>query len=357
MLYGNEPPGAGHPEFDPISSSLTDFHTYRVEWYPTLVRWFVDGQLVRQTYRSRPAGSMQLHLNVWAPGPEWAAAYSATLQPAATRGGQCFHISSMSITPASRNCRPARPAGPFADPLVLALSTFGTSAAAGGWVSQDQAPRVLGDVNGDGRADIVGFGFAGAYTAFGQADGTFAAPLTASNTFGSGAAAGGWVSQEQAPRVLGDVNGDGRADIVGFGFSATYTALGRADGTFAAAIVASNAFGSGAMAGGWVSQEQTPRILGDVNGDGRADIVGFGFAGTYTALGQADGTFAAAIVALEYVWLKRGGRRLGQPGASPATARRRERRRSGRHRRLRFRRDLYRARPGQWHLRGPHPRR
>ena len=186
--------------------------------------------------------------------------------------------------------------GTFAVPIV-ASSTFGSGAAAGGWVSQDQAPRVLGDVNGDGRADIVGFGFAGTYTALGQANGTFAAPVVGSSTFGSGAAAGGWVSQDQAPRVLGDVNGDGRADIVGFGYGGTYTALGQADGTFAAPIVASNTFGSSAAAGGWVSQEQAPRLLGDVNGDGRADIVGFGFSGTYTAFGQADGTFSAAIVA------------------------------------------------------------
>ena len=186
----------------------------------------------------------------------------------------------------------------FAAP-VTASHTFGSGAAAGGWVSQDQTPRVVGDVNGDGRADIVGFGFAGTYTGLGQADGTFAAPLPASNTFGSSAAAGGWVSQDQAPRLLGDVNGDGRADIVGFGFGGTFTALGQADGTFAAPVKASNTFGSSAAAGGWVSQEQTPRLLGDVNGDGRADIVGFGYSGTYTALGQADGSFAAPILVLD----------------------------------------------------------
>ena len=31
-----------------------------------------------------------------------------------------------------------------------------------------------------------------------------------------------------------------------------------------------------------------------VNGDGRANLVGFGIAGTYVAYGQADGTFSAA---------------------------------------------------------------
>ena len=115
---------------------------------------------------------------------------------------------------------------------------------AGGWFSEDQATRLLGDVNGDGRADIVGFGFGGTFTALGQADGTFAAPILASNVFGTGAAAGGWASQDQDPRVLGDVNGDGRADIVGFGFAGTFTALGQADGTFEAPVLIAN-FGTG----------------------------------------------------------------------------------------------------------------
>ena len=162
---------------------------------------------------------------------------------------------------------------------VLVLNNFGAGAVAGGWFSQDQYPRLLGDVNGDGRADIVGFGFAATYTAFGQANGTFRGTVLASNVFGSSAVAGGWFSEDQATRLLGDVNGDGRADIVGFGFAGTYTAFGQADGTFAAPILASNIFGTGAVAGGWFSQDQNPRLLGDVNGDGRADIVGFGFSG------------------------------------------------------------------------------
>ena len=165
---------------------------------------------------------------------------------------------------------------------------------AGGWVSEDLSPRALGDVNGDGNADIVGFGSAGTYTALGQADGTFAAPIPGLNGFGADVAGGGWASQDLYPRTLGDVNGDGRADIVGFGAAGAYTALGHADGTFAAPFLGLNGFG--AAAGGWVSQDLYPRALGDVNGDDRADIVGFGSTGAYTALGQADGTFAAPIL-------------------------------------------------------------
>ena len=34
-----------------------------------------------------------------------------------------------------------------------------------GWQSQDKYPRMMADVNGNGMADIVGFGYAGAYIA------------------------------------------------------------------------------------------------------------------------------------------------------------------------------------------------
>ncbi len=183
-------------------------------------------------------------------------------------------------------------------PVILALNGFGADVAGGGWTSQDLYPRALGDVNGDGRADVVGFGEAGAFTAFGQADGTFASPIAASNTFGASAAGGGWTSQNLYPRLLGDVNGDGRADIVGFGEAGAFTALGQVNGTFAAPIFALNGLGASIAAGGWVSDDLYPRLLGDVNGDGRADIVAFGEAGASTALGQADGTFAAPILGL-----------------------------------------------------------
>ena len=94
----------------------------------------------------------------------------------------------------------------------------------GGWVSQDKFPRHVADVNGDGRADIVGFGHYAVYVSLGQTDGTFASHQTAySNNFTVNK--GGWVSQDKYPRHVADVNGDGRADIVGFGNSAVYVSL------------------------------------------------------------------------------------------------------------------------------------
>ncbi|WP_292938618.1 hypothetical protein [Novosphingobium sp. 32-60-15] len=62
----------------------------------------------------------------------------------------------------------------FADPGTPRVANF--TVGAGGWSSQDRFPRQVADVNGDGLADIVGFGQAGALVSLGQANGTFANP-------------------------------------------------------------------------------------------------------------------------------------------------------------------------------------
>ncbi len=100
----------------------------------------------------------------------------------------------------------------FFDRPTFELANFGTNA--GGWSSDDTYPRELADVNGDGRADIVGFGAAGVYVSLAAAGGHFAAPTFELANFGTNA--GGWSSQNLYPRELAHVSGTGGADIVGF---------------------------------------------------------------------------------------------------------------------------------------------
>jgi hypothetical protein len=178
--------------------------------------------------------------------------------------------------------------GSFAQPFV-AVANFGVNQ---GWSSDNIFRRELADVNGDGRDDIVGFGTAGVLVSLAQAGGTFGAPTLASTNFNP---ANGWTSQDGSARTLADVNGDGFADIVGFGTGGTLVALGTGTGSFGAATFAVANFGTNQ---GWASNNVFHREVGDVNGDGRADIVGFGTAGTLVALGQANGTFGAATFAL-----------------------------------------------------------
>jgi len=127
-------------------------------------------------------------------------------------------------------------------------------------------------------ADIVGFGQKGVYVSLATGDGHFAAHTFELAQFGP--SAGGWSSQNTHPRQLEDVNNDGMADIVGFGQAGVYASLATGDGHFAAPTFELAQFGASA---GWSSDINYPRELADLNGDGMADIVGFGRTGVYVS--------------------------------------------------------------------------
>jgi chitinase len=165
----------------------------------------------------------------------------------------------------------------------------------GGWTSFDKYPRQLADVNGDGKADIVGFRYDNVFVALGQSNGTFGSISVAKNDDFT-VNKGGWTSFDKYPRQLADVNGDGRADIVGFGYDNVFVALGQSNGTFGSTSVAKNDDFT-VNQGGWTSFDKYPRQLADVNGDGRADIVGFGYDNVSVAFGQSNGTFGSTSVA------------------------------------------------------------
>lgn len=185
--------------------------------------------------------------------------------------------------------------GTFA-PLQLGIAGFGSADAAGGWADGDRFPRTMGDVNGDGRADIIGFGSGGTYVSYGQASGTFAAPVLALAGFGSADAAGGWLDNTRFPREVADVNGDGRDDLIGFGGAGVYVSLARADGGFGNTYLATNSFGFSQSAGGWSNNDLYQRTLADINGDGRADIVGFGSGGVYISYALENGTYTDPVL-------------------------------------------------------------
>ena len=157
-----------------------------------------------------------------------------------------------------------------------------------GWSSYDDFPRLLGDIDGDGDDDIVGFGATITLTGLSNGYGTFTSVKPGVNNFSKDQ---GWSSFDEYPRLLGDFDGDGNTDVVGFGANATLVALSNGDGTFDTAKSVLNDF---SKAQGWRSFEEFPRAVGDVNGDGNYDLIGFGYDATLVALSNGDGTFSNA---------------------------------------------------------------
>jgi hypothetical protein len=155
-------------------------------------------------------------------------------------------------------------------------------------------PLFLADLTGDGRADIVGFVSDGVHVALNNGDGTFQAPKQVVPNFFGSSRRGRELGYRQTPtRFLADLTGDGRADIVGFYNEGVHVALNNGDGTFQAPQqVVPNFFGSSAGAGSWDTDKHL-RVLADLTGDGRADIVGFYNEGVHVALNNGDGTFQA----------------------------------------------------------------
>jgi hypothetical protein len=159
----------------------------------------------------------------------------------------------------------------------------------------------VGDFNGDGLLDVaVGVSSAttgqggahGVYVLMGQSNGTLGAPVLIDS------------SLDPVGLAAGDLNGDGRADLV-IGDEGSFSPgtssqvngglhlyLGNANGTFTTAAAPATA-----------ATNYTVVALGDLNKDGKPDIIvggnGVATAGAtatpnvYTFLGNGDGTFQA----------------------------------------------------------------
>jgi hypothetical protein len=174
-------------------------------------------------------------------------------------------------------------------PAMFQLAAFGASA--GGWSSQNLYPRLLADVTNDGNADIVAFGSNGVLVSLANGTGGFSGPVLLGGTSFWGAQTGGWSSEDTYPRLLGDVNNDGNADIVGFAQNGVYVSLAFGFGGFQTPAFAPGTSFWGTQTGGWSSQDTYPREVVDVNNDGNADIVGFASNGFYASIGIGNGGF------------------------------------------------------------------
>jgi phospholipase C len=156
------------------------------------------------------------------------------------------------------------------------------------WTGQNwgsEQPRFVTDLTGDGRADIVGFGSDGVWTALGT-DGWALAPARRVLTGFFGYDQGWRITQHL--RLIADLTGDGKVDLVGFGEAGVLTALGNGDGTFGQPKL----FPDFGVKQGW-RVDRHPRFVADLTGDGKADLIGFGEDWVWVALNNGDGTFSA----------------------------------------------------------------
>lgn len=123
-----------------------------------------------------------------------------------------------------------------------------------------ETPHV-GDVNGDGRADIVTFTHGDSTR--GPLD-VYVALSTGSGFAASSVWQGWWAHRQHIP-MLGDFNGDGRDDIFAF------TEVGDAW----VAMSTGTSFNGAVYQSGVIMDIDDVPAVGDVNGDGRDDIVIF----------------------------------------------------------------------------------
>jgi hypothetical protein len=178
----------------------------------------------------------------------------------------------------------ARAGGGFDAPSLF-YADFGYNQ---GW-RVDKHVRALGDVNGDGRADIVAFGQDGTWVSLSGSVRFYAPQFLGDFGYNQG-----WRVDKHV-RTLADVNGDGKADIVGFGDDGVWIALSLGDRFAAPQFVASD-FGYNQ---GWRVNLHS-RHLADINDDGKDDIVGFGTYGVMAALSNGAGFGAPSLFTSEF---------------------------------------------------------
>ena len=179
----------------------------------------------------------------------------------------------------------------------LADSEFKT--ATGWWSTATNRRILVGDASGDARADLVGIASDGAVWVAVSTGAAFepAVVWAEATLFSVG---NGWFDAAFWDRLwLADVTGDGTADLVGIANNGDLW-IGESTGSSfnAPHLVASSVFATPA----YFARTHQHRVwVGDVSGDGKADVVGINAAAA-VSVGLATGSGASASFAASTVW-------------------------------------------------------
>ncbi|MGW3602801.1 N-acetylmuramoyl-L-alanine amidase [Micromonospora sp. NPDC005161] len=196
------------------------------------------------------------------PGPNWNWNYYISLVNAGGSGGRYLAGSPTDFTGDGRDDVVTFTQGSLND-VYVATSTgssfAGTSVKWNDFFGLTGETLLPGDVNGDGKDDVIAF-----------THGTLAdvyVALSTGTSFGGGLKWHDWFAPGAEVAAVGDVNGDGRDDIIAFTHDTNadvYVALSTGTG-----------FGPGVKWHEYFSIPGEFPAIGDVNGDGRDDIITF----------------------------------------------------------------------------------
>jgi hypothetical protein len=225
----------------------------------------------------------------------------------------------------------------------IALDTDNRGFAINGEAAGDRSGGSVsnaGDVNGDGFDDLIigasgadpnGSGSGKSYVVFGKADGTTVPLSDVTNGIGGFAINGEVAGDGSGISVssAGDVNGDGKDDLIvgaptadlnGLGSGKSYVVFGKADNTAVNLSDVASGIGGFAIEGDAQNNRSGFSVsdAGDVNGDGFDDlIIGTSSAKeSYVVFGKADGT----AVSLSDVVAGTGGFVINGSGRSVSSA-------------------------------------
>ena len=155
--------------------------------------------------------------------------------------------------------------------------------------------RTLADLTGDGRADLVGFGDAGVWVALNDGSGHFGEMRFVLQEYG---VAQGWTVSTR-PRLVADLSGDGRADLMGFREDGLLVARGDGAGGFGAPELLLPFFGAATGHVAW-DPFLHPRLAADLTSNGGADILGFSDDGAWVLVFDTDGPLGPQLVVHDF---------------------------------------------------------